>query len=309
MNKLIFALASMLFLLGCAFQTSQETDYRVGYAGLNLEYITFPDYQVYEKEDFLVQIKAENRGAYDLDKGVIVLGYPSSFIQAEPGRFSVSQVLHGSSVGFPIGEANFYDAEFKAKPIFAAEKQSFDITATACYKYTNVAEMLACVGPRTGLGSCNFKQLNRNLNLSRGQGSPLAVTEVEETIIEMGQGKVIPRFRIVVANMGKGNVFRNPATNVEKMCSSSGVGDDLNRFDFAIQLSKDYTYDSKSPGQGRFSCPAKFKLEDDKVELICSLKEPIDAGNTYSTLFKIQLDYGYSTSITKQVTVARPLTQ
>jgi hypothetical protein len=150
--------------------------------------------------------------------------------------------------------------------------------------------------------------LNRNLNLTLGQGGPLAVTEVEETILETGLGRVQPRFRIVVENKADGNVFSNPDKNVEMMCSPLGVGDDLNRFDFKLQLSKDYSYDSKKPNDGEFACPTRVKLTDDKAEIICTLKNPIDAGTTFNTVFKIDLNYGYTNSESKEITIKKRIT-
>lgn len=309
MKKYIILVLAFVFLAGCLPVSQQEVNYRVGYSGLQLNYITFPEYNVYENENFTVQLEIWNKGAYDISNAVVVLGFPIAFIDQKASTAGNLQQLNlpqlkGASKGYPSGEANVQDFIFHAKPIFAAEQQIFDITATACYGYNAEAEMLACIGPRT---TCNFKALNQGLNLTQGQGAPLAVTEVEETIIESGQKMITPRFRIVVENKGDGNVFRNPGVNVRNMCSSGGVGDDLNRFDFKLQLSDKYIYDSKNPSSQWFVCPQRFKLEDDKVELICSLKEPVPAATTFNTLFKVSLDYGYASSITKQLTVVKPV--
>ncbi|MBW3011992.1 hypothetical protein KY311_02320 [Candidatus Woesearchaeota archaeon] len=308
MKIFFYALLVLVFVLACTLPSGETGDsYKIGYSGLRIQYLTFPE-KIYENEDFFVQLQTSNEGAYDVSNAVVVFGYPKSFFSlkdAEYAYFELKDTLLGRSRDVPVGDTDIVDIVFHAKPIFASEEQKFDITATVCYEYKTEAEMLACIGPRSGPGSCNFQSLNRNLNMTAGQGAPLAVTEVEETIIETTPGKIVPRFRFVVENKDKGTVFRNPKTNVEKMCSASGVGDDLNRFDFKLQLSQDYKYDSKSPTSGQFSCPQRIKLDNNKVEVVCSLKDPIDAGTTFNTLFRIDLEYGYSSTESQQVTVLK----
>ncbi|MBW2995244.1 hypothetical protein KY312_02740 [Candidatus Woesearchaeota archaeon] len=318
MKKLIVLIIFSILLFGCAYEPPITTpNYRIGYDGINIRFSIFPESDAYENEEFIVQMEAWNRGAYDTNNVQYALNYDHNFFYTESkSLFKLGDtqelealqepILHGRSIAYPEGEfATTPLISFTAKEIFLTDFQKFNFIAKICYGYKTEATLQACIGKKTGYRSCNFQDLNQGLNMTKGQGAPLAVTSVEESIIEIGD-KIKPRFTIIVENKGTGQVFRDPKTNVEKICSGFGIGENvLDRFDFKLQLSKDYKYDSTKTDNS-FTCrPLTPKLEQGKAEIICTLNEAIDAGPAFITNFIVELSYGYSDKVTRDLTVRR----
>ena len=97
---------------------------------------------------------------------------------------NIAPILHGRSSKYPEGEfATTPIMDFTSKEIFLTDYQKFNFIAKICYGYKTEATLEACIGKKTGYRSCNFKELNQGLNLTRGQGAPLAITVVDESIV------------------------------------------------------------------------------------------------------------------------------
>jgi len=314
MKKIILILTIIcLAIVACELQPlpPKIPEYRIGYNGIELAFSIFPEGDIYENEDFIVQLDAWNRGGYDTDNMLVVLNWDTGFFITESsGIFELEEeypVLHGRSASYPEGEFSTTPTmEFTAKEIFLTDYQRFDFISKLCYEYRTEATLEACIGKKTGYRSCNFKELNKGLNLTRGQGAPLAITSVDESIIEIGD-KIKPRFDIVIENKQAGEVFRNPEIYVERFCLGYGIGENiLNRFDLVLNLSKAYSYDSRKNQTNSFTCrPTIPKLEDGIANITCVLDEELEAGPSYVTPLVIELVYGYTDKVQKGLTVRR----
>jgi hypothetical protein len=311
MNKIIIVFALSLVLMGCGYEPPVEIpNFKLGYEGVNLRFSIFPEGDIYENDKFIVQMEAWNRGGYDTNNAYFVLNYDQGFFFTDKSTFFplTKKPLHGRSLAYPEGEFQTTDLiDLTSKEVFLTEFQSFDFIGKFCYEYKTEATLAACIGPKKGYMSCNFEELNTELNLTKGQGSPLAITGVEQTIVDLGD-TIRPRFNITIENKKSGQVFRNPDVNVQAICKGSGIGIKvLERFDMKINLSKDYRYDStKKPEDNSLTCaPTVPRLEKGKASIICTLREEIPTGPAFVAPLFIQLEYGYTDNIQERLTVRK----
>jgi hypothetical protein len=309
-KTILIALIVSLFLASCEFQEPVGpivVNYRVGYDGADIRFSIFPELEVYENEKFNVQLETWNRGAYDIDNAFMVLNFDrSAFIGDTSGIFRITEEINGRSVSYPEGEfATSPIINLTAKKIFLTDYQKFDFIAKICYGYSTQATIEACIGKKTGYRSCDFEDLNKGLNMSNGQGSPLAITQVDEQIVELGD-KIKPRFTFVIENKGSGQVVRDPEKNIEPLCIGYGLGERvLDRFDLKLQLSTNYFYDSRSDVNS-FTCrPTVPELENGKAEITCTLNDELEAGPAYITPLITELIYGYTDQARQELTVRR----
>jgi hypothetical protein len=309
-------LTCTLFLSGCMLgqQNTDKVNYRTGYDGVELSYSVFPEGDIYVGERFNVAVETWNRGAYDTAPMIVVNWNRGAFEStisgtAFSGIFPQKNVVHGRSMSYPEGEFKTTEIlDFHSTGIFLTDQQTFEFIAKACYPYKTEATIEACIGPRTGYRSCNFDELNLGLNLTQGQGAPVAITSVEETIVDSSDGKILPRFNIIIENKQEGQVFRNPEANLVQFCSGQGIKDKvLDRFDYTLRLSTGFVYDSRinnSDARNSFSCSPRIpQLDQEKANITCTLKTPIDAGSYYIAPLVIDVNYGYSDKLTEELTV------
>src|SRR3989344_7175905 len=72
-HKYFLLVSLMLIVVACGTNTSErgQPNYRVGTEGINFEFITFPEYEVQENDQFDVEIEMHNNGAYN-SRNVVV---------------------------------------------------------------------------------------------------------------------------------------------------------------------------------------------------------------------------------------------
>ncbi|MBW3013572.1 hypothetical protein KY325_02215 [Candidatus Woesearchaeota archaeon] len=323
----MFLLIVLVLIVSCDFDFSGEKqgilpDYRVGYEGLEMKFIDTPNYDLFENDLFILQIDLQNKGAYDVDDGVLRINFPSQLISLRAGADTRKiPLLKGKSFFNPQGGfieiPEVYD--FKAGKVPGQAGVEATVTANACYHYKSQATLLACVGPRMGPGTCNFEDLNVELNLSQGQGAPLVIDRVEESISPIDEETSSITFQIEIENYGEGEVFRylksGDSSNIDSVCKgeykfgSHKPIDVLNAFDFSLQLSTDYKYDSATnQTSGNIVCQPRLRpphLESGGSKIICTIsgiKEKV----AYKTPLIITLDYGYRISDKETVTIQKP---
>jgi len=221
--------------------------------------------------------------------------------------------INGKSIFNPEGGNEFITIDARAKKIGEqSEKQPSVILATACYPYKTVFGTSVCVdtdvyGIRQGQKACNVDKLE----FKKGQGAPVAVTKVETRILPQDGNKVKPLFLIHIENKGNGEVVKLSET--EKACTKEA----LNYRDFSTininaalsgtlldcRISKDA---GPEPPE-----PAVIRLRDKKFMVRCILREndAIDADiDAYITALSVELSYGYTFSISKNIIIEKILT-
>ncbi|MBD3259698.1 hypothetical protein GF371_03650 [Candidatus Woesearchaeota archaeon] len=324
---LILLAAILIIAAGCDFEFEKEEkgilpDYRTGYEGLNMKFVDTPSYDLFENDLFILQIDFQNKGAYDIDDGVLRINYPSQLLtlRSEESTREIPE-LKGKSFFNPQG--GFIEVpevfDFKAGTVPGEAGIEASVVANACYHYKSQATLLACIGPRMGPGTCNFESLNIDLNLSQGQGAPLVIERVEESISPVDEETSSITFQIEIANRGEGEVFRylksGEDSNIDSVCKgiykfdSHKPVDVLNAFDFTLQLSTDYKYDSKTKeATGNVVCQPRLRpphLESGYTKIICTISG-IKEKTAYKTPLIITLDYGYRITDTERVTIKKP---
>jgi len=168
-----------------------------------------------------------------------------------------------------------------------------NIVVNACYKYATIANPIICVDPEPFKGTAGSKACKiSDVLIASGQGAPIAVTKVEETMI--GGEKPELQLRIFVENVGKGTAFYTlPDTNTKANTY------DCRNFDIT-SLNK-----IKATVAG-FTCTPSDTLQliEGKGILFCK-KTPEAASAAYTMPINIQLDYGYMSSASQLVEIKK----
>ncbi len=303
----------ILILAACDFgmyDTPDKEEFRIGYDGLEYSFVDFPETEIYEDNNFVVSVDIHNKGAYNAAESKLVLGAtpPLMFKDSTPMR-KLTDIAGRSSYNPQGGYApapEFFS--FEAGKIFATEELEVDIPLNLCYSYETTADLIGCIGAQIGAFTCEFEKANQKLNLSEGQGAPLAVTDVEEIITNMPGDDVTITFIITIENKGDGQVFKyeeyDGISTVDLVCGPGGYRrGTLNSFDYSVQLSKEYIYDSKTDTGSQMKCQGKTHLEENQAKIKCEIvtfRKPA----TRSPM-KINLKYAYKVGETKQITIKK----
>jgi len=323
MNKKIILMAGILLLLvftGCdkinktgkKGQTPiSEVDVRKGVEGLKMEFLpNAPPNNVFAESGFPISLKLKNDGASDIkeeDGGAIfVFGFEKAYMDIPvPNQRSVLSIK-GKSIYAPLGEEEFININARAGAIGPqSEKHPSSIFATACYPYETVLGTSVCIdtditGQRRGQNVCVVK----DIVFTGGQGAPVSVTKVETRMLPQDDGKVKPHFLIYVKNAGNGEVI-DPG-KVEAACTSGTLSyGDFNTLRVKASLSGVPLKCSEDEG------PVIVRLRDKEDLIRCTYERDggINSGaDAYVAPLKVELEYGYTFTISKNIIIEKVLT-
>lgn len=258
---------------------------------------------------FKAGIKLSNKGAFDVEDGWIVLTSEEDYMRLDSFKRAFS--LKGKSLFNPGGDSSIEVFDGSTKPFREgqSEKHVSLLLATACYKYRTGVQTDTCVDTDI-LGLSQKKKACTVKDISMGsQGAPLAVTKIEIKIFPEGSGERIafvkPQYVIHIKNAGDGEVI-NPSADMGSACSSELVS---NRDSEAFKRIWNIATVSASLSGKELACspnPIRLRAKEDFVR--CSLKDEdkIDANiPSYTAPLTITLNYGYTTTISKEVAVVR----
>lgn len=324
---LIVATSGCVALLKPKKDTSQATVH-VGTVGLETRFlqnappaeITMPAEG--QKMPFQAGINLENKGAYDIKEGYLLLAVERNYMEisgwqlASNERFTqigasgekLQFKLKGRSEIEPVGETDAIFANIDALPL---EKQSVthksSISATICYDYETTATAGVCIDPdvynlKPTVKACTVS----DISLSGGQGGPISVDKVDVSMLPNGeegdQKTISPQFVVHISNKGEGIAFRQD--KIRDACSSNALkAEEIN----TITVS-DISFSGYSLQGDHFDCnPTQVKLRGTDDKFVCRVKKGVisDKAGTYSTSLQITLKYGYSQSISKDITINR----
>ncbi|MBD3310704.1 hypothetical protein GF351_05805 [Candidatus Woesearchaeota archaeon] len=295
------ALIAVCLLAGCRGGGSgsilDPEDVRKGTKGLEMDFIERnPPDEIYEDSTFSLGIELENQGAADITQGILKVGIDRTFMEWDQAPSQVSSVrLEGKTVTRPSGEQDFLNFRLYARPLPPnIETHTTQITVTSCYDYKTIAAFDVCIDTDIyGQGlfekACEVEDLT-----SSGQGGPVAVTRAEPTMLpHEKEDRIMPQFRITVANKGGGRSFRKDL--VKEMCTGATI--DIKGFNTA----EVNAYLSEEALECR---PHYVNLEERDAEVVCALTEgiPVEFGS-YKTPLTVTIDYGYTDSMSKQVEI------
>ena len=322
-------LAIILIILavsGCGPQsTVMEVRIHEGTEGLQMTFLEkSPPDTVYSGDGFPVTVELRNKGATDIEsnKGLIVLGAEREYVEVPP-EFIDSPIrftLNGRSLYNPIGGIDRRTINLKAGNLGPQmEVITSTIAITACYPYKTEATAQVCVdsdiyNERVQEKVCTPQTLSMGTisvegqELPRGQGAPIAITKIEQTMVSHDSENLIkPTYVIHIKNMGEGLPVE--IGSYEKACSGTGIEKrtlnvvraNVYLSDRGTQLDCKPKLDSSSP-----NLAGHVKLEKEEDTIRCELKQGVPKSlGTFTTPLIIDLDYGYTFTISKPVMIKK----
>ena len=348
MNKkliLTIGILSLLVITGCDGGKKRDSltdaDIRKGTDGLTMEFLqNAPPLNVFEGGSFPISLKIKNIGAFDIgdnpdtkniveQSGIVVLGFEKASVDIKNPEIDVN--ISGKSIFNQKGDEDVKSVNADAKKIGGqSETMPSTIFATACYPYKTILDASVCIdtdviGQRRGQKACTIKELD----FGDGQGAPLAITKIETRMLPQDKtppdkSTIKPHFIIHIKNSGNGQVIRReaktedgkpPVNILERVCSSEPLsymkGKDFNTFNVKATLSGvilDCTPDDKiNPGV------TEARLKDKEDMIRCTYEDSKGNGidielDAYTAPLKIELDYGYTFTISKNIIIEKVLT-
>jgi len=315
MNKNLILLTGILLLLaitGCdkfgkKGQTPiSEADLRKGTDGLKMEFLpNAPQESIFAESGFPISLKLKNAGASDIAGARIVFGFEKAYINI-PQEIALFGIK-GKSIYAPLGEEEFITRNARAGAIGQqSEKHPSTIFATACYPYKTVLGASVCIDTdiideRKGK-VCAVK----DLSFTEGQGAPVSVTKVETRMLPQDNGKVKPHFLIHVKNAGNGEVI--DADKVKSACTSEA----LSYRDFnALVVKASLSGVPLKCSENKESEPVIVRLRDKEDLIRCTYERDggINSGaDAYIAPLKVELEYGYTFTESKNIIIEKVLT-
>jgi len=296
MRPFILALATLL-LFGCG--SAQQASIALynpysGSEGTVMDFIkSAPPDEVYKDTNFKVGVTLWNKGAIDVNDAVVSLSFLDKYFRIQPDK-RTGVALKGKSIIRRSGEKKtvFFDAFARE----AAYDLSTPITATLCYSYITRMVDEVCVDPDIyGLEPRQKACAPKDLVL-RDQGAPVAVTGVEQSLVEEGSSVRVYE-KITLKNLGTGLVA-NTYGSAGQLCSSSLSTDVLNRVRVHAELGGRLMDCGPSGGD------VTVKLEAGVAQTTCSAV--IQPRNEYVTPLKVELSYGYSDTLPQKQVIILP---
>lgn len=304
MKKIVFFMCIVLLLVftGCGKGPSTQNikeDYHTGTQGIEISFIAnAPPSRVYEGDNLDLSVELKNKGAYPAGKNLQgkleVSGFdPASIRGSWDGGNTMPTGLEGKSQYNPEGgyAVMTYKDRSGVHVPFDADYYEPNILVHSCYKYETVADVMVCIDPNPYDVVQEKKVCNiHDVSISSGQGAPIAITKVEE---EVGSDKVY--FRIYVSNSGGGSVMLPSAYSD---CPFNVDLEDLDKVSAKIKLPYDASPDCNPKG----TASDPIRLTNGQGYIFCKFSKPA-ATSAYTTSLNINLDYVYSSSISKQVKI------
>lgn len=307
MKKLAFGLILLFCLSGCQLVNKQtiktSADYKQGYEGLKMRFVEKPSItEIYEKSPLSLNVILENKGAYDIENGRIIIGFEDQNFKFVSSDFTDFR-LEGRSVYYPKGNQKLNTFQIESKEI--REKESIErethLYITACTDYrTEFSENICIDSDIYGLQKekpCTPKKIS----LPGGQGAPVVVKDIETRMIFKSQENSIqPQFTLYLDNRGGGRIINK--NNLYSFCSSQPIeNEDINTISLEAEifsLNGDIDLECKPENP--------IKMKKDVTKVVCTSPEllSLDVG-TYTSPIHITIDYGYMTTISKEIKIKK----
>jgi len=295
-------IAFLAILIACtATQTTEEprpVDFRTGTEGLRMNFVpNLPPFEMLDQQTYQAMIQVENKGTWPLgpDDTVYISGFDPGIIQADQGKNIPP--LEGRGPFLPQGGINTVTFNLNIPDIGAKRVDRYDptILATACYDYTTIASAQVCLDPNPYAPTSIQKVCQPTSVATGSQGAPIAITNVD---VQASPG--ITRFRIDIANVGGGDVFKE---ELKSKCSPYKEGFRFDEIDYVtlsdIGVSDSDIMSSCKPLDTR---TGNIRLTDGRATLYCETSF-FASNNAYLTPLTIQLSYGYRQSIAHRVSI------
>jgi len=327
--KLVIMLIAIVMLIGCNKTGDSDPitreDIYEGSDGLVMEFVkgspakeVFASYEGQESI-FDIGIEVENKGAYDIESGVLTLTLERNYMDIDEwstNRLLVSTDentaifnLEGKSTKSLLGDRDV--VYIRAKALEIPEKQSethtSNILFTTCYNYKTSLFQTVCVDPdvnnlMVGEKACDVEEISLS-----DQGAPIAVKSVEYDMLpHRFEERIKPLFKINIENVGKGEATRPDI--ISKVCSGESLDyKDFNLIKVSARLSNSDLNCNLLAQDGNLIGEARLKERKGSVR--CALEEGVDKDKgAYLSPLIVEIEYGYTSSISKEIKLKRHIT-
>lgn len=312
MKKYMMILALLIFIAACASQTDNNykfEDVYKGVEGLRFSFLTnAPPREVYDESPLQIIVNLENKGAANIEHGILAISLEKDYYA--PQDFAKREInLYGRNIHMRYGDQKreVYSITEAKIPETQSESHKTQIYVTACYQYQTTLKTDVCIDTDV----YNLKERTRSCRVSdyyssSGQGAPVAITRIEETMLPEGENQIRPSYKIYVRNQGNGEVVL--PDKISEACGATLGEDVLNK----IKV-KNIKLSVYSLEKGDFKCnPAQegtvMTLRESEDFIICELKNGISTDvSSFMTGLEVDLEYGYTETISKEVKIVRKL--
>ncbi|MBW2997963.1 hypothetical protein KY321_00350 [Candidatus Woesearchaeota archaeon] len=303
MIKKLLLFIVLLMLVSCN-KPGTSYDYKSGIEGIEVSFSEGVYDSLYEKEEFIINLNIENKGAYSTSNAYFSVFTERDVIDNKEDYFTIKE-LEGRSLLRDYGDLEYKEIKTNIKEVFIAEKIDSKVRIDYCYPYETFLSTEVCVDsdPRNEFEQ-NIKGCSVGAkSLSRGQGGPVAVTKIEPVFTPSGEG-VIPKIKIIVENLGDGIVVDK--TNYGGACKAVSY----DRKNYGI-INVDEIY----LGSDKLNCN-KNKLvvekisrgnefyESDRAVMVCT-GSLIKRQEMYNTALRVGIQYGYKDFVEQDITILK----
>ena len=301
---------ALLFIAGCGpggggiSSTAPTPDAHSGSEGVVIRFLpNYPPQQIYDTQPFDVMVEVRNRGAADVNpaKGNVYLsGFDPAMIPGIPTTGAQLPTIEGKTEFNPEGgyETVEFKSALRALGVKEIDKYSAPLQATACYLYYTVASENVCIDPDPYSVTGERKVCTPTSVGFGTQGAPIAVTSVD-----VDAAPRTTRFKISIANVGGGVVFK-PGGNTLSKCSPYSMNPlEYNEINHVMVTKVEVSgrqITSTCKPEGGF-----IRLDPaGRGELFCEFSG-IPGSSAYATPLIVELDYGYKSSVIRNVDILR----
>ncbi|MFH1510475.1 MAG: hypothetical protein ABIF10_02190 [Candidatus Woesearchaeota archaeon] len=311
-KKAIVMTAFLIILVGCGTKDTRniiEYQFREGTKGLEMQLLqNSPPPKVYENSDILISAEISNLGAYDIENSYLALGIEDEYMEVrdwngyiikEKGTGSKRNTfgIQGKSQLMPEGQKSAITIRAKTRTLEQQTETHTSVVAlTACYKYKTILEQEVCIDPdvynlRNEKKVCTVTPISLS-----SQGAPVAVVKIEPLMLDSEDSQQArPQFMIYIRNVGNGEVYSQSI--MEDACGSSAISkDNINMVSIKANVA----------GRGLQCTPQQVHLKDKEGIVKCSMEQGVSkAGNAFSSPLVVEIDYGYSFTVSRSVEIRR----
>jgi len=297
----IIMIMLIIFLNGCDTGNNNQQDefsfenVHSGTDGLLMSFFpNAPPSEVTEQEDFQVILSLNNHGASDIKGGILRL-ITEDYVKLQEDKKT-----------FDLQGKNKFDLNGETKPISfsltsnnienQSQAQQTSIIAVACYQYSTLVKENVCVdADYLNLNNYQNKVCTVQSHSLSSEGGPVEVSLIEPKFASK-EGKIKPVYIVHIRNAGQGQVIK--LEDVEKVCTSSPLKKD----------SFNTVYIKAKLGLKDLDCKGNDKdnsihISDGEGIAKCSMQQTIENTPPYTSILQIELDYGYTESISTTVNI------
>lgn len=291
--KLPIALFLIVLLTGCTGSTGtiQDPTIRSGTRGVTAKFLDPPNHVLYANSPASITYEIANEGASLVDEGILSISVEDALVELQGDRVRTF-ALQGRSTGYPTGDKTLQSAQLHVKQLSPQTTAATTrIGLNICYPYETIADTSICLDTDT-IGLVAKKACTPTPITLSSQGAPITVTRIEPLLVPHEQGNLDASFIITLQNAGTGQIYA-PDKSAEA-CAAVSTGAKWNTATIQATIA-----------DSTLTCdPVTFTNRQATVRCTLPGGLPKSAG-TYTTTMTVQVSYGYTFTLTKQLPITR----